>query len=120
MDPGKLERTPSTSEVPDSGRTAQTSVSNEEQEKEAVGGTRSAEDRLLDMLADMMSHRGMREILDEQCAMLQDAEIAKEKVLNLNLISEMKYREMAADLQQATHMMSDMKKNLESVFRRIR
>lgn len=74
----------------------------------------------LDRLAAMMHHSNVNEVIKEQEKMLLSMEVSNEKLTSFNNVSEDTYRRLSANFVQNTKLLSDMKKELDTVFRRIR
>lgn len=81
------------------------------------------EDRMegfLDKITHLTDHDRVISIRQEQIAMLRDFEIANSRLASLNEISENTFNNSVADFKQYTKSLHDMKKQLDSIFRRIR
>ena len=74
----------------------------------------------LDRLAAMMHHGNISEVIKEQEKMLLTLEVSNEKLTSLNNVSEARFRQLSGNFVQSTKRLADMKKELDTVFRRIR
>ena len=74
----------------------------------------------LDRLATMMHHGNITEVIKDQEKMLLSMEISNEKLTSFNNVSEEAFRRLSGNFIQNTKLLSDMKKELDTVFRRIR
>ncbi len=74
----------------------------------------------IERLTSLMEQENVISIRQEQMKMMKDLELANWKLASLNEISETTFNNCAADFKQYTKMLHDMKKQLDSIFRRIR
>lgn len=74
----------------------------------------------LDRLAAMMHHGNISEVIKEQEKMLLSLEVSNEKLTSYNNVSEATFRRLSGVFVQNTKLLADMKKELDTVFRRIR
>lgn len=74
----------------------------------------------LDKITHLTDHEKVISIRQTQLAMLKDFEVANSKLASLNEISETTFNNSVAEFKQYTKMLHDMKKQLDSIFRRIR
>ena len=77
-------------------------------------------DAFIKSLTDIVPHEKIVAIRQEQAKMLQVLEVCNWKLASLNEVSEDTFQRSVADFRQKTKMLSDMKKQLDSIFRRIR
>ena len=77
-------------------------------------------ENLTERLTNLMQQDNVITIRQEQIKMMKDLELANWKLASLNEISETTFNNCAADFKQYTKMLHDMKKQLDSIFRRIR
>ncbi len=75
---------------------------------------------LVEKLTKLMNEENVISIRQEQLKMMNDLELANWKLASVNEISETTFNNCAADFKQYTKMLLDMKKQLDSIFRRIR
>lgn len=71
-------------------------------------------------LANLMHHENIIAIRQDQAQMMQALELANWKLASLNDISESTFQNCAAEFRQTSKLLIDMKKQLDSIFRRIR
>ena len=71
-------------------------------------------------LTNIMSHENVTAIRQDQAKMLHTMELANWKLSSLNDISESTFQSCSADFKHVSKRLVDMKKQLDSVFRRIR
>lgn len=116
-------------------REATTTAEHVESSSEATPGRLC--DPFLSKFAQMMNQDNVSKVLEEQVHMyvvltrycdclIVDAfrmsvfEVTNEKIASVNRISELNYRNTAVDLRQTTRSLATMKRELDSIFRRIR
>lgn len=92
----------------------------EEKEEEDGNESRRLCDGFLDRLSGLMNKENADLILSEQDNMLETLEVANEKLSKLNSLSENSYELCAAEFRRYTQTLTGMKRDLDSVFRRIR
>lgn len=72
------------------------------------------------LLTEILPHDKVISIRQDQAIMLQTLELANWKLSSLNDVSESTYQRCALEFRQTTKTLSEMKKQLDSIFRRIR
>ena len=90
-----------------------------ESDSSTVSGSQGLE-VFLEKLTDLMHHDNVVSIRQEQSQMMRHLEVANWKLASLNEISETTFNKCATDFRHHTKMLQDMKKQLDSIFRRIR
>ncbi|XP_011405386.1 PREDICTED: kxDL motif-containing protein 1-like [Amphimedon queenslandica] len=98
---------------------ANTSTSDDHIDEEATR-TASDGDIFINNLSEIVPHDKIVAIRQEQAKMLQVLEITNWKLSSLNDVSEETFQKSVADFRQKTKMLGDLKKQLDSIFRRIR
>ena len=88
--------------------------------EEEATRTGSDGDTFIKNLSEIVPHDKIVAIRQEQAKMLQVLEITNWKLGSLNDVSEETFQRSVADFRQKTKMLGDMKKQLDSIFRRIR
>ena len=74
----------------------------------------------LDRLEAMIHHGNINAVIKDQEKMLLSMEVSNEKLTSFNNVSEETFRRLSGNFVQNTKLLSDMKKELDTVFRRIR
>ncbi|CAI7998447.1 KxDL motif-containing protein 1 [Geodia barretti] len=77
-------------------------------------------DGFLDRLSGLINKENVHLILSEQDGMLETLEVANEKLSHLNALSEKCFDLHVAEFRTYTQTLTSMKRELDSVFRRIR
>lgn len=87
-----------------------------------AGGEQGARlcDPFLDQLVGLMHHGNVKTIVKHQEHILGTLEVANQKLSSLNAISEEKFQNLAGEFRHNTRTLAAMKKDLDSIFRRIR
>ncbi|XP_064619032.1 kxDL motif-containing protein 1-like [Lineus longissimus] len=71
-------------------------------------------------LADFVDKNDVRTMVDDQRHMLSRFEKTNEMLLNFNVLSANRYAASVQEFKKHTQLLLDMKKDLDSIFRRIR
>ena len=87
---------------------------------QGVGQEGSLGDAFLDKLFSMPNHSAITNIRSEQENMYRALEIANWKLASLNEVSEATFQEHVPLFRQHVRSIQEMKKELDSIFRRIR
>ena len=77
-------------------------------------------DLFVDRFTDLINHEHVRDIRETQSQMLHTLELSNSKLASLNNISEKTYEKTVSQFRHNIKMLQDMKKQLDSIFRRIR
>lgn len=77
-------------------------------------------DLFMDRFTDLVHHDNVQDIREKQCQMLHILELSNSKLGSLNDISERTFEQNVVDFRHHIKMLQDMKKQLDSIFRRIR
>ena len=77
-------------------------------------------EEFLEKLTGLMHQDNVIAIRHEQMKIMNNLEVANWKLASLNDISETTFMKCSADFKQHIKMLQDMKKQLDSIFRRIR
>ena len=77
-------------------------------------------DLFMDRFTDLIHHDNVQDIRETQVQMLHTLELSNSKLSSLNDISERTYEQNVAEFRHSIKMLQDMKKQLDSIFRRIR
>ena len=77
-------------------------------------------DLFMDRFTDLIHHENVQDIREKQCQMLDTLELSNSKLSSLNDISERTYEQSVVEFRHSIKMLQDMKKQLDSIFRRIR
>ena len=77
-------------------------------------------DLFMDRFTDLVHHENIGAIRETQSQMLHTLELSNSKLSSLNDISEKTFDQNVSELRQSIKMLQDMKKQLDSIFRRIR
>lgn len=88
--------------------------------EDSCSDSRDGLEAFLEKLTSMMHQDNVIAIRQEQSQMMNDLEVANWKLASLNDISETTFNNCAADFKHCTKTLQDMKKQLDSIFRRIR
>ncbi len=82
--------------------------------------TTPASDAFMGSLTSMVNHDDISAILEAQTQMLSRFEKTNEMLSNFNNLSAARYEKTLEEFKEHTQTLMDMRKDLESVFRRIR
>lgn len=72
------------------------------------------------LLTELLPHDKIITIRQEQVKMLHMLELSNWKLSSVNSVSESTFQQCAVDFRQTNKMLLDMKKQLDSIFRRTR
>ena len=77
-------------------------------------------DLFMERFTDLVHHENIQAIRETQSQMLHTLELSNSKLSSLNDISEKTFERNVFEFRQNIKMLQDMKKQLDSIFRRIR